>query len=179
MLFGATMLFAETLYRKDKNLFDFVKGTIIFRHAVRAIILNNDKLLMAHLEKTGEYKFPGGGKKEGETVDEALIREVQEEVGYDVTHVMGKVGEITEYDLAQEGGNNIFKMTSEYYLVEIENVQREQKLENYEKDLLFTPCWIDIRTAYQANYEKINGGMETTRGIKRETLALEKLKGIV
>ncbi|GHU91682.1 DNA mismatch repair protein MutT [Spirochaetia bacterium] len=173
------MLFAETLYRKNKNLFDFAKGTIIFRHAVRAIILNNDKLLMAHLEKTDEYKFPGGGKEEDETVDEALIREVREEVGYDVTHVMGKVGEITEYDLAQEGGNNIFKMTSEYYLVEIENVQREQKLEDYEKALLFTPCWIDIRTAYQTNYEKINGGMETTRGIKRETLALEKLKGIV
>jgi 8-oxo-dGTP pyrophosphatase MutT (NUDIX family) len=170
------MLFAETLYRKDKDLFDFANGSIIFRHAVRAIILNDDKLLMAHLEKTDEYKFPGGGKEEGETVDEALIREVREEVGYDVTGVMGKIGEITEYDLAQEGGNNIFKMISEYYLVEIENVQKGQKLENYEKDLLFTPCWVDIRTAYQTNYEKINGGMETTKGIKRETLALEKLK---
>ena len=36
---------------------------------------------MAHLEKTNEYKFPGGGKNENETIDEAIKREVLEEVG--------------------------------------------------------------------------------------------------
>jgi 8-oxo-dGTP pyrophosphatase MutT (NUDIX family) len=166
------MLFNEIHYRNDKNLLDFNNSNIILRNAVRAIILNKNKLLMAHLEKTDEYKFPGGGKNEDETIEEALKREVLEEVGYKVSNIKEKIGTITEYAIAKEGGNNIFKMISEYYLVEIENKQLKQNLEEYEMELLFKPCWVEIKTAYETNKDKINMKINTTTGISRETIAL-------
>ena len=127
---------------------------------------------MAHLEKTDEYKFPGDGKNEGETIEEALKREVLEEVGYKVSNIKEKIGTITEYAIAKEGGNNIFKMISEYYLVEIENKQLKQNLEKYKMELLFKPCWVEIKTAYETNRDKINMKINTTIGINRETIAL-------
>ena len=172
------MLFNEIHYRKNKELLDIENKDIILRDAVRAVIIIENRILMAHLQKTDEYKFPGGGKNENESIEEALKREVLEEVGYKVKKIGDKIGIITEYDTAKEGKNYIFKMISEYYLVEIQNIQLKQNLEDYEMDLLFKPCWTEIKTAYKTNVDKINRKMDTTPGINRETIALEKLKSI-
>jgi 8-oxo-dGTP pyrophosphatase MutT (NUDIX family) len=169
-------MFKETIYRKDKKLLDLNNSNIIFRNAVRAVIINGNEILMAHLEKTNEYKFPGGGKEKNETIEEAVRREVLEEVGYNVEKMNGKIGEIIEYDTAKEGGNNIFKMVSEYYSVEVNQIPQKQKLEDYEKELLFKPCWIKIETAYETNMERIRNKDETTSGIRRETRVLEIIK---
>ena len=169
------MVFEEIHYRNNKNLLDLKNGNIIFRNAVRAVIVDKNIILMAHLEKTDEYKFPGGGKEDYETVEEALKREVLEEVGYNAINIKEKIGTITEFAIAKEGGNNIFKMVSEYYLVEVEKIQLKQNLEEYEKELLFKPCWVEIIKAYRKNYEKIFEKCSTTTGIHRETIALEKL----
>jgi hypothetical protein len=51
-------------------------------------------------------------------------------------------------------------------------------LEDYEKELLFKPCWIEIETAYKTNMERIKNKDETTPGIIRETKVLEIIKEI-
>jgi 8-oxo-dGTP pyrophosphatase MutT (NUDIX family) len=130
---------------------------------------------MAHLEKTGEYKFPGGGVEENETSEEALKREVLEEVGYNTKIIGEKIGSITEFGIAKEGGNNIFKMISEYYMVEIDNEPLKQKLDDYEQELMFKPCWVEIETAYNTNREILQSGTDATPWIKRETMVLELL----
>jgi 8-oxo-dGTP pyrophosphatase MutT (NUDIX family) len=170
------MLFNEELYRNDKNLLDFNKSKIILRNAVRAIILKENNILMVFLEKTNEYKFPGGGIEENETIEEALKREVLEEVGYNVVKIGEKIGIITEYGIALEDKNNIFKMISEYYIVNIDNNQIGQKLDNYEKGLLFKPCWIEIGKAFNENKKIIDNKCDSTPWIKRETKVLEILK---
>lgn len=55
--------------------------------AVRAIILDGDKLLAMHRNKHGEQYFTlvGGRVNEGEALEQALVREVKEETGLDVT----------------------------------------------------------------------------------------------
>jgi len=169
------MLFNEELYRDDKNLLNFNNSKIITRNAVRAIILKDDKILMVFLEKTNEYKFPGGGIEKNETNEEALKREVLEETGCNVIKIVKKIGIFTEYGIAKEGKNNIFKMISEYYAVNIDNNQIEQKLDNYEKELLFKPCWIEIEEAYKANKKIIDDNCSSTPWIKRETKVLEIL----
>jgi len=170
------MLFNEELYRDDKNLLDFNKGKIISRNAVRAIILKENNILMVFLGKTNEYKFPGGGVEKNETIEEALKREVLEEVGCNVIKIVNKIGIVTEYGIAKEGKNNIFKMISEYYSVNIDNNLTDQKLDNYEKELLFKPCWIEIEKAYKANKKIIDDKCDSTPWIKRETRVLEIIK---
>ncbi|GBU27802.1 hypothetical protein R84B8_01343 [Treponema sp. R8-4-B8] len=167
------MLFNEELYRNDKNLLDFNNSKIIFRNAVRAIILKENSVLMVSLGKTNEFKFPGGGIEENETIEEALKREVLEEVGCNVIKIIKKIGIITEYGIAKEGKNNIFKMISEYYTVNIDNNQIDQKLDNYEKELLFKPCWTEIKKAYKINKGIIDSKCNSTPWIRRETRVLE------
>lgn len=52
-----------------------------FGNKVRAILLENDKILISHYG--GVILLPGGSIDEGETQDEAIIRELKEEIGID------------------------------------------------------------------------------------------------
>ena len=169
------MLFNEIYYRDDKNTLNLINGNIILRNAVRAIIINENKILMVYLEKTDEYKFAGGGINENETIEEALKREVLEEIGYKVKNIIEKIGIMTEYSKALENENNVFKMISEYYLVEIENKQLKQNLDEYEKDLLFRAYWVDMKKAYKTNMRNIENNNEKNPWIYRESIVLEKL----
>lgn len=56
----------------------------LFRIAIKAYI-ENDKGEVLVVKETGrnEWDLPGGGMNHGETVREALARELKEEVGYD------------------------------------------------------------------------------------------------
>lgn len=59
------------------------------RQRVSAVIVKDGKILLIRRVKPGEeyFIFPGGGVDEGETLEEALIREVKEELSLDViTH---------------------------------------------------------------------------------------------
>jgi ADP-ribose pyrophosphatase YjhB (NUDIX family) len=55
--------------------------------AARAIIFNGDKMLVMHRDKHGSqyYTLVGGRVQEGETSEQALVREVKEETGLDIT----------------------------------------------------------------------------------------------
>lgn len=58
------------------------------RRAARAV-LTNDKgqVAVMHFTMTGSYKLPGGGIDDGESIEDALRREVREEAGYEITDV--------------------------------------------------------------------------------------------
>jgi 8-oxo-dGTP diphosphatase len=57
----------------------------IFRIGVFALIFNNEKqVLLGHRRDIDWWNLPGGGMESGETVDEALCREVREETGLEV-----------------------------------------------------------------------------------------------
>lgn len=57
------------------------------KQASRAIVLEGDKILVMFRQKYGSnyYTLVGGGINDGETPEQALIREVQEETGMQVT----------------------------------------------------------------------------------------------
>ena len=56
--------------------------------AVRAIIIQNNKILLMRRNKQGGdyYTLVGGAVKANESAEQALVREVKEESGLDVTH---------------------------------------------------------------------------------------------
>jgi len=167
------MIFEHQIFHQPNlNL----NGTSIIRNAVRAVIVKDDKLFMVYLNKTNEYKFPGGGIDKNETYEEALIREVKEETGASVKRIGNLVGRITEYNREEKDCVDYFKMVSTYYEVEIDDIICEQKLETYEKNLGFMPRWVNVIEAESTNKSMISKKEKyTTRGIVREAYALQEL----
>ncbi len=55
-----------------------------FRVSVSALIFDGERVLLAHRRDIDWWNLPGGALNPGETVDEALQREVYEETGLEV-----------------------------------------------------------------------------------------------
>ena len=155
---------------KIKNL----KSTI-YREAVRAIIFNNDHILLVQSNR-GDYKFPGGGLEDNETHYSGLLREVQEETGYINCMVNDKVGIVIERKVDEFDHNALFQMTSHYYLCKLTNEEKiSQKLDDYESRLDFTAKWVSLDDAIKQNENLIKESRKNS-WLERETFVLKKLK---
>ena len=72
------------------------------RRACRGIVLRDGLVLLSHYPASGDlWMIPGGGKEEGETDRDTVIREVAEESGY-LIEPRDCALEIIEYCLAEE-----------------------------------------------------------------------------
>ncbi|MDW6017998.1 8-oxo-dGTP diphosphatase MutT [Vibrio plantisponsor] len=75
-------------------------------HIVAGIIFNQDKSQIfitkrpGNLHKGGFWEFPGGKVEEGESVEQAMTRELEEEVGIEVTEQ--HLFEHLEYDYPEK-----------------------------------------------------------------------------
>jgi 8-oxo-dGTP pyrophosphatase MutT (NUDIX family) len=152
-----------------------IHGRTIHRHAVRAVILRGQELLMIYSANVGDYKFPGGGVDKGETHEQALVREVREECGMSLLHVGNELCRVVEYDLPMEQEYDVFKMTSYYYQCEVQDGFGVQKLDDYERDLGYVPAWIDLDRAIEINKSLLDIS-KPPEWQEREVLVLEYLK---
>lgn len=133
----------EKNYTDDMPVFE--------RFGVRAIIKKNGLLAMQQ-SSIGEYKIPGGGIDPGETIEQALIREVQEETGLVVIpESIQELGEILEKrrDIFDEGVKYIAH--SLHYSCEVTDELVETAMTESEKQKGFHLAWADIDTIIAAN----------------------------
>lgn len=151
-------------------------GNINYREAVRAVVMRKNQILLVH-SKNKDYKFPGGGVKKGENRIDALKREVEEETGYVCTKISKKIGMVTEKSKDKFVDNQIFKMISYYYVAEVSDERKEQKLDAYEAKLQFKPVWIDLKKAIDNNNQIIQfESANKANWIERETYVLGELE---
>lgn len=70
-----------------------------FRENVAAIIINKDKkvLMCEHVWIDNAWQLPQGGVEEGELVDDAIIRELEEEIGTTKLKIISKMDEKITY----------------------------------------------------------------------------------
>ncbi len=83
---------------------------------------------------------------------------------------------VTERSKDKYVHNRIFKMISYYYIAEVTDIIREQKLDAYEAKLEFKPVWVDIKEAIENNTKIINSNDENKANwIERETYVLKEI----
>jgi 8-oxo-dGTP pyrophosphatase MutT (NUDIX family) len=143
------------------------------REAVRAIIWSDNDLLMVKSGSAGFYKFPGGGIKVGETHEQALFREVEEEIG-----ALINIASVKPYGMIREirkglYEDEIFEQLSYYYVVEITTQHGDLRLDDYEYDLQYQSIVVSPQIAYDANM--LLGKNYLSAFLKREAYVLNLL----
>lgn len=123
--------------------------TVSRRTAARGIIRRGENYLLI-FSRYGDYKFPGGGMEDGESLEETLIREVKEETGYQVIkESISKYGQVLERRKGE--GNSILEMDSHYYVCEIREEAGERNLDEYEKEYDYQIVWNPLKEAFENN----------------------------
>lgn len=77
-----------------------------YRHGVGVVLVNDDnKVFFAkRLGQNDAWQFPQGGLMDGESYEEALFRELYEEIGLEKDHVtvLTKTNQLLAYDLPEK-----------------------------------------------------------------------------
>lgn len=158
------------------------KGEIKTRKTVRAIIRNQEnQLLLVYSHYFNDYTFPGGGILPEESEEQALKRELKEELGAIQVNLLEPCGTTKEMRYGIKGSDNVYMQTSTYYLCEI-LAFGEQDLQQREIWHGIEPKWVDIDDALIQNENVIKDEKHQTKGLKtvliRENMVLNKLKEI-
>ena len=148
---------------------------IIYRNAVRAIIMKEGKVLMVYSETSKEFKFPGGGIEHDESRDVALRREVLEEVGHVIKSVNESLGYTDQIYNDIYDDEKYFYQRSYYYFCEVEDEYVGMKLSESEIALRFLPKWVDLDEAIRVNQLKVATNNEFP-WTERELYVLKLLK---
>ena len=106
-----------------------------------AVIIQNDQILLMHRQNNGReyYVFPGGGVENGESPDQAVVRELQEEFTINI---------LPEKELFQIINTAYGKTREEHYFL-VNNFTGTPELGGEEKERMdennqYEPAWISL-----------------------------------
>jgi 8-oxo-dGTP pyrophosphatase MutT (NUDIX family) len=160
------------LFEMDKK--DYVPhGSVFNRPSARAIIIKDRKIAMVYSKKYNYYKFPGGGIEAGESIEDALIREVLEETGLGV--IRDSIQEYGQVRRIQKGTKeDIFMQDNYYFLCQVKEDMEQQHLDKYEADEGFTLEFLEPQFAIDVNRKTRLDDFSQVM-LEREALVLELL----
>lgn len=120
----------------------------------KAIIVKNGCVLLnrcRHLNGGVYYDLPGGGQRTSETMEEALVREIREETGYEVCSVRfaGLAEEIYTDPLICRHHPEYAHRLLHIFIAQFKS---EHRTSPTEKDLCMEECvWVPLETAEKLN----------------------------
>ncbi len=141
------------------------------RRAARAIVFDADKkVALLHVSKKHFHKLPGGGVEAGESVEEALRREVSEEIGCEIQNIR-ELGIVEEFR-----GKFSLHQLSHCFIADISGEKGIARLEPDEIEDGFGTVWMDpsqaIATLESEAPVKITKGSSSGSGISPSSLSL-------
>jgi 8-oxo-dGTP diphosphatase len=143
----------------------------ILRKAARAVVFNEkNEIAFQFVSKHNYYKLPGGGVEQGETILEALKREIREEVGCEDIEVVNEIGIIIEY----RNKFSVLQISYCYLAKTFGKIHRP----NYDKQEIeegLESLWVPIDKAINLIYNSNPGDYQGKFIIKRDLVFLEEL----
>lgn len=111
-----------------------------------AIVIKDNKVALIHRKKEGRdyWVFPGGGVEEGETPEEAVVREIQEELS-----LIGKAERLLFSVESYPRGNK-----DPYFLCSVDSSKIElggPEKERHSKENWYDPQWVEFRKIRNVN----------------------------
>ena len=111
----------------------------VSRFASRGVLVDDSlNIAMMFMSKTKLYKLPGGGIEEGETKEEAFLREIREETGC-TSDIIHELGYFEEHKY-----KNDFMQHSYCFIARVINSNSELKLTESESQLGMEVKWNGI-----------------------------------
>ena len=146
------------------------------RPSVRAIIFRDGKLALVHNGKFDYYMFPGGGIEEGESHEQALIREVKEESGLVVIPESIKAyGSALRLSKSSHFENTIFEQENYYYKCEVQEKIDATEFDIHEIEEQYSLVFVTPEEAIRRNRTNDHGEENGGVWIERETRVMELL----
>ena len=127
-----------------------LEAEIVERIAVRGVCARAGQYLTL-IGIHGYYSFPGGGVEDGETLRDALHREILEECGYTVTNVDEEIAVIIEQRLLENNGK-YYRCKNYFFLCDVTLEPTDQPQSEEIKDKLqMRPVWVSLQEAASVN----------------------------
>ena len=121
-----------------------------YRENVAIVIINDDhKVLWAKRTNENAWQFPQGGIKSNETIEEAMFRELKEEVGIDESkiEILGRTNDWLYYDVPKNlvrKVNNLYKGQKQiWFLLKFLGNENDIYLKNSPKPEFDNWSWVD------------------------------------
>jgi len=162
----------KTLIHEKINL---QQGRQFTRITARAIVIKNDKILLMYTNRYEDYSLPGGGVDEGESIEQGLIRELNEETGAQQVRVIKAFGLYEEYRPWYKDDFDIIHIKSYCYICNIADEFGKAQLEHYEQQNGMTAKWVDINDAIAHNERTLANSEKQGLSILRETYLLKRI----
>lgn len=118
-----------------------IVGNHLLNYRVSAIFRKGNKILLHHGLDSEHYTLPGGRVKEGETTEDAIKREIKEEMGQDVKVVKSVSFMENLFDMNEKKYHEIL-VTYELEFLD-KNMYEKERIKAIEKDKKLEFIWFD------------------------------------
>ncbi|RJE73714.1 DNA mismatch repair protein MutT [Pseudoalteromonas sp. MSK9-3] len=153
-----------------------LEGNQFTRQTTRAIVLDGDKILLLYTARYDDYTLPGGGVDEGESLEDALLRELQEETGAKEIMHIAPFGRYEEYRVWHKADFDVIHIVSDCYICDICGNFDAPQMEGYESANGMSPVWVDINIAIEHNKKTLANSPKKGLSLIREISLLEQIR---
>ena len=150
-------------------------GCQFTRPTARAIVFKQQYILLMYTQRYDDFSLPGGGVDLHESIEQGLIRELNEETGAQNIKICSEFGLYEEYRPWYKDDFDIIHIKSYCYVCEINEQLGQAQLEHYEQQNGMQAKWVNIFEAIAHNERTLANSDKQGLSIIRETFLLKEI----